>query len=143
MEIITKSSQQTQNLGEKIGFDLKPGTVIALSGDLGSGKTTFLKGLARGLGIKKRIVSPTFVFVKQYFAGKVNFYHADLYRIENLKDTQGLGLKELFEDPDGVTAVEWAEKFPEIFPKETIKMNFTYLNDQERKIVINNYNSKQ
>lgn len=142
MEIITKSSQQTQNLGEKIGLDLKPGTVIALSGDLGSGKTTFLKGLAKGLGIKKRIVSPTFVFVKQYFVGKVNFYHADLYRIENPKDTQGLGLKELFEDHNGITAVEWAEKFPEIFPKEAIKMNFTYLNDKERKIVINNYNNQ-
>ena len=142
MEIITKSSQQTQNLGEKIGLDLKPGTIIALSGDLGSGKTTFLKGLAKGLGIKKRIVSPTFVFVKQYFVGKINFYHADLYRIENPKDTQGLGLKELFEDPNGITAVEWAEKFPEVFPEETIKMNFTYLNDKERKIVISNYNSK-
>jgi len=142
MEIITKNSCQTQKLGEKIGSDLKPGTVIGLSGELGSGKTTFLQGLAKGLGIKKRIVSPTFIFVKQYFVGKINFYHVDLYRIENLKDVSGLGLEEFFNDPDGIVAVEWAEKFPGIFPQKTIKMNFTYLNDQERKIVIKNYNNR-
>ena len=149
MEIITQSPEETQKLGQKIGSDLKSGKlkkrIICLYGDLGSGKTTFIQGLAKGLGIKKRITSPTFVFVKQYknlpsaepcFSNQPDFYHVDLYRIEKFEETKGLGLEEIFSDPQAITAVEWAEKIKEILPKKRINLWFNYLNQNERKVII-------
>ena len=157
MEIITKSASQTQKLGEKIGRDLKPPVVIALYGDLGSGKTTFIQGLAKGLGIKKRITSPTFVFIRQYEislprspfghlgGGEATtstparcdvFYHVDLYRIEKKDKVQNLGLEEIFSESQAVVAIEWAEKIKEILPKKRINLWFKYLNQNERKIIV-------
>ena len=133
MEIITQSALQTQKLGEKIGRDLKPPIFIALYGDLGSGKTTFIQGLAKGLGIKKRITSPTFVFMKQYDS---HFYHIDLYRIEKTKQIKNLGLEEIFSDSQTIVAVEWAEKIKEMLPKNRIDIWFNYLNNNKRRIVI-------
>jgi len=133
MEIITKSAQQTQKLGEKIGRDLKPPVFIALYGELGSGKTTFIQGLAKGLGIKKRITSPTFVFIKKY---QPNFYHIDLYRIEQTKEVKSLDLEEIFSEPKAVIAIEWAKKIKEILPKKRIDIWFNYLNNNKRRILI-------
>jgi len=137
MEVITQSPGETQKLGQKIGSDLKSGKlkkrIICLYGDLGSGKTTFIQGLAKGLGIKKRITSPTFVFVKKY---QPSFYHVDLYRIEKLEETKGLGLGEIFSDPQALVAIEWAEKIKEMLPKERIDIQFNYLNQNERKVII-------
>ena len=137
MEVITQSPGETQKLGQKIGSDLKSGKlkkrIICLYGDLGSGKTTFIQGLAKGLGIKKRITSPTFVFVKKY---QPSFYHVDLYRIEKLEETKGLGLGEIFSDPQALVAIEWAEKIKEMLPKERINLWFNYLNQNERKVII-------
>jgi len=157
MEIITKSASQTQKLGEKIGRDLKPPVVIALYGDLGSGKTTFIQGLAKGLGIKKRITSPTFVFIRQYEislprspfghlgGGEATtstparcdvFYHVDLYRIEKKDKVQNLGLEEIFSESQAVVAIEWAEKIKEMLPEKRIDIQFNYLNQNERKVII-------
>ncbi|MDD3679232.1 MAG: tRNA (adenosine(37)-N6)-threonylcarbamoyltransferase complex ATPase subunit type 1 TsaE [Patescibacteria group bacterium] len=137
MEIITQNPRETQGLGQKIGTDLKSGRlkkgILCLFGDLGSGKTTFVQGLAKGLGIKKRITSPTFVFIKKY---QPNFYHVDLYRIEKLKETKGLDLEEIFSDPQAIVAVEWAEKIKEILPKQRIDIRFNYLDNKKRKIII-------
>jgi len=137
MEVITQSPGETQKLGQKIGSDLKSGKlkkrIICLYGDLGSGKTTFIQGLAKGLGIKKRITSPTFVFVKKY---QPSFYHVDLYRIEKLEETKGLGLGEIFSDPQALVAIEWAEKIKEMLPKKRINLWFNYLNQNERKVII-------
>ena len=133
MEIITQSAQQTQKLGEKIGRDLKPPVIITLYGELGSGKTTFIQGLAKGLGIKKRITSPTFVFIKKY---QPNFYHIDLYRIEQTKEVKSLGLEEIFSEPKAVIAIEWAKKIKEILPKKRIDIWFNYLNNNKRRILI-------
>lgn len=137
MEIITQSPRETQKLGQKIGSDLKSGRlkkrILCLFGDLGSGKTTFIQGLAKGLGIEKRITSPTFVFVKKY---GLAFYHVDLYRIEKLEEAKGLGLEEIFSDPQAIVAVEWAEKIKEILPKKRINLWFNYLNQNERKIIV-------
>jgi len=135
MEVITKSALETQKLGEKIGCDLKPGTILALYGELGSGKTTFIQGIAKGLGIKKRVISPTFVFMKQYGS---HFYHIDLYRIEKLEDTKSLGLEEIFTDLDGIIAIEWAEKIKKILPKKRIDIYFDYISENQRKIRIKN-----
>lgn len=146
MEIITKNARETQNFGKKIGLDLvfdkiKP-RILCLYGDLGSGKTTFVQGLVRGLGIKRRIISPTFVFMKQYEIslprspnGHRNiFYHIDLYRIEKFEDTKGLGLEEIFADPNGIIAIEWAERIKEILPKKRIDIYFDYVSTNQRKI---------
>ena len=137
MEVITKSAQETQKLGEKMGRDLafdklRP-RILCLYGDLGSGKTTFIQGVAKGLGVKRRIISPTFVFIKQYNS---HFYHVDLYRIEKAEEAKGLGLEEIFSDSQAVVAVVWAEKIKKILPKKRIDIQFKYLNYNERKIII-------
>ncbi|MBU3957294.1 tRNA (adenosine(37)-N6)-threonylcarbamoyltransferase complex ATPase subunit type 1 TsaE [Patescibacteria group bacterium] len=119
MEVLTHSPRETQKLGEKISADLKLGDILALYGELGSGKTTFIQGLARGLGIKKRVISPTFVFIRQYpVAGHrspVTFYHVDLYRINEVTEAKGLGLEEIFADPGAIVVIEWADRIKEIF----------------------------
>ncbi len=149
MEIITQNAQETQKLGEKIGLDLNSGKIglriLCLYGDLGSGKTTFLQGLARGLGVKRRVVSPTFVFMKQYknlspvttepcFSNNSFFYHVDLYRINNVKEAKGLGLEEVFKDSKAIVAIEWAERIKEILPKKRTDIYFDYVSENQRKI---------
>lgn len=136
MEIITQSALETQKLGEKIGRDLafdklRPRT-LCLYGDLGSGKTTFIQGLAKGLGIKKRVISPTFVFMKQY---QPSFYHVDLYRINKVEEAKDLGLQEIFEDKKAIVAIEWAEKIKKILPKRRIDISFDYVSENQRKII--------
>ena len=138
MEVITKSAKETQSLGEKVSADLKPGDILALYGELGSGKTTFIQGLARGLGIKKRVISPTFVFIRQY---PINhkpkmLYHVDLYRINNASEAQGLGLEELFADKDSIVVIEWADRVKEILPKKRTDIYFEYLEENQRRIKI-------
>lgn len=139
MEVITKSAQETAKLGEKLANNLKNGAVVCLYGELGSGKTVFVQGLAKGLGLKERILSPTFVMVRQYQVQSAKciahkFYHVDLYRIENEKDIEGLGLEEIWDDPQNLVAIEWAEKIKEILPKKRIDVHFNYLNENDRKI---------
>src|SRR3989337_2657138 len=95
--VITESFEATQKLGKEFAQSLKKGAVIALHGDLGSGKTTFVQGFAKGLGIEKNIISPTFIIMRTYNVGIKNFYHVDLYRIESEKDVEGLGLPELIQ----------------------------------------------
>lgn len=130
--MVTKSAQETQKLGEKIGGSLKGGVVLALYGELGSGKTTFLQGLARGLGIKERILSPTFIMMRQYG----NFYHVDLYRIEDEREIESLGLKEIWSDSENIVAIEWAEKIKNLLPKKRMDIYFKYLKDEEREIKV-------
>ena len=131
MEIITQSAKQTQKLGEKIGRDVVGPKILCLYGDLGSGKTTFLQGLAKGLGIKKRITSPTFVFMKQY---GFSFYHVDVYRLEMIKEAKDLGLEEIFKDSKAVVVIEWAERIKEILPEKRVDIYFDYVSKNQRKI---------
>jgi len=136
MEVITKNARETQRLGEKIGRRLKKGAVLALYGELGSGKTTFIQGLARGLGVEKRVISPTFVFMRQYPLVGRAFYHVDLYRIERIEEARGLGVEEVLADPEAVVAIEWAEKIDKILPRERTDIFFEYSGEKERKIKI-------
>lgn len=139
METITQSAQETQSLGQKIGSSLKGGEIIALKGELGSGKTTFVQGLAKGLGIDQRIISPTFILIRSYQAKKnLTFFHLDLYRFEDRaeKEVKELGLEEIWSDPKNILAIEWAEKIEEILPKKTIEVNFEYLAEEKRRITI-------
>jgi tRNA threonylcarbamoyladenosine biosynthesis protein TsaE len=135
--IITTSFEQTQKFGREFAQRLRGGEVIALHGDLGSGKTTFVQGLAEGLGIKKRIISPTFIIMRSYdLEGKTikNFYHVDLYRIESEKDIEGLGLLELMNDSENIVVIEWPEKIEHLLSERRRDLFFNYLGDDKREI---------
>lgn len=132
--IYSDSFLETEKLGEKFAQKIKQGGTILLYGNLGAGKTTFVKGLAKGLGIKRRIISPTFIIVRNY--QEKNFYHVDLYRIERKTYLKNLGIEEILKDNKNIIAVEWAEKLKDIVPQKKTEIYFTYLNDQKRKIEI-------
>ena len=134
--VITKSFDQTQQLGFDFAKTLKGGEVLALYGDLGSGKTTFMQGLAKGLGIKKQIISPTFIIMRTYkVRSKVkNLYHLDLYRIEKESQAIDLGLKELMGDLETIVAIEWPDKIENLLPENRIDITFEYLEDDKRQI---------
>jgi tRNA threonylcarbamoyladenosine biosynthesis protein TsaE len=118
MEIRVTDAEETIKLGEIIGKSLEPGSIIALRGGLGAGKTVLVKGIARGLGIEDEPVSPTFVIMNAY-EGRIPLYHFDLYRISGADELTGIGADE-FLYGGGVSAVEWAERVEEIFPEYTI-----------------------
>ena len=115
MEIITKSPTETQILGKKIGTLLKGGEIIALKGELGAGKTTFVQGLADGMGLTDRVISPTFLLMRKY-PGKMPLYHMDLYRIDTNVDTEllNLGVLDLWGQETNVFVIEWAEKISKL-----------------------------
>jgi tRNA threonylcarbamoyladenosine biosynthesis protein TsaE len=148
MELITKSSGQTQSLGQALAADIASGKLsntIALTGELGSGKTTFVQGLAKGLGIGSRIISPTFIIVRKYPLKakdkEVNFksfYHVDLYRLEQDLDKEilNLGLPYLWSDPQNVMVIEWAEKIRDFVPSSATWIFFEALSENKRRIEI-------
>ncbi len=134
MEITTKSAQETFELGKKIGSSLKGGEILAFVGNLGAGKTTFIQGLASGIGIKGKIISPTFILMRKYN----NFYHLDLYRLEgDIKhEVENLGLFDIWENKNNIITIEWAEKIKDSLPKNTTFINFENLEENKRKITI-------
>ena len=105
MKYVTKSAEETLAIAESFAKELKKGDVVLLSGELGAGKTTFTKGIARALGVKDVVTSPTFTIVKEYEGDSLNLYHMDLYRVAG--DTIDLGLEDYFERKDGVVVIEW------------------------------------
>ena len=139
VQIITNSLYETRALGEKIGKYLEPGTVLALTGDLGSGKTIFVQGLARGLDIPDNyyITSPTFTLINEY-PGRYHLFHVDLYRIGSYADFDDIGLYEILRS-DGVVAIEWADKLPKNLLTEYLGIHIDILNDESRKISIAAY----
>ena len=116
MRIVTNSAQETIRLGEQLGRHLKAGDVLGLIGELGSGKTTLVKGIASGLRVKERegVSSPSFVLIKEY-SGKIPLFHFDLYRLDKIKDIEYLGVEEYLFDK-GVCVIEWAEKMRMLLP---------------------------
>ena len=106
---ISHSPADTEALGERFGRAAQAGLVIALSGELGAGKTQFVKGLARGLGITARVHSPTFTLVNEYDGGRLRLFHLDLYRLETPQALASAGVEDFLE-PDGVAVIEWAER---------------------------------
>lgn len=108
---ISHSARDTVELGERLGLAAAPGWVFALSGDLGAGKTQLVKGIARGLGIPGRVQSPTFALVQEHREGRLPLYHLDLYRLRDSRDILGAGLEPYFTPSDGVSVIEWFERW--------------------------------
>lgn len=129
-ERITKSEEETQQLAYHLAKLLLPGNVITLEGDLGAGKTAFTKGLAKGLGIKDTVSSPTFTIVKEY-EGRLPLYHLDVYRLENLDED--IGFVEYFYG-DGVSVVEWAQFIEDYLPEERLAIKIQYVENESRKL---------
>jgi len=136
---ISKSPEETKKIAGEIASSLQPGDVIALFGELGSGKTTFVQGMTKELGIKDRIISPTFLIIREHKLKTTNpklktLFHVDLYRID--KDFMNLGLQEIFSDREAVMVIEWAEKAEKYLPKNTKWVKFENLTENSRKIVV-------
>lgn len=131
--IILSSHEEMVEFGKTIGSRIKPGSVLALSGDLGAGKTTFVQGLAQSLGIFDPIQSPTFVYMNSY-VGRITLFHFDLYRMKGEDDFLGLGFDECFM-PNSVCVVEWPERIQALLPKHTIHISFAH-EEKSRRIVI-------
>ena len=132
--VISRSPEQTRALGEHLGARLEAGSVVACIGELGAGKTCFLQGLARGLGVESMVTSPTFVLVNHY-RGRLPVYHLDAYRTETLTELLDIGVEDLLHG-DGVTVIEWADKLLPLLPSHTITVTITGLGDEPRRIVI-------
>ena len=132
--IVTRSAGETARVGEELARTLGKSDVIALVGELGAGKTTFVQGVARGLGVKTGATSPTFVLVNEY-RGRLPVHHVDAYRTESFTEVMDLGLAELF-DGDGVTLVEWADKLRPLLPARAIEVSIVGVGDEPREITV-------
>lgn len=134
-EIISENANETKNTGKRLGKFLKKGDFIALIGELGSGKTVFVKGLALGIGVKsdRYINSPTFVVIKEYKGKGNKLYHFDIYRLTDENSLIEIGAEEYFFG-NGITAMEWADKAMGVIPKERLDVKFSVINDSKRKI---------
>jgi tRNA threonylcarbamoyladenosine biosynthesis protein TsaE len=129
-----RSAAETQALGTRLGAALGPGDVVACVGELGAGKTCFVQGVCRGLGVTSDVTSPTFVLVNVY-RGRMTVHHVDAYRTESLAELRDLGLPEMLHG-DGVTLVEWADKLLPLLPPGTITVTIAGLGDEPRRIDI-------
>ena len=133
---LTRSVEETLALGERLAATLPPGTVVALTGDLGAGKTALTKGLARGLGVTEPITSPTFTLVVEHPArdGR-RLYHVDLYRLDAPQQAVEIGIEEELA-PDGWTIIEWAERLGDLLPAGTVRSQIEIVSENERRITV-------
>lgn len=154
-KIITSNSSETKKLGELLAKGVvkmgprKRAFVIGLIGELGGGKTTFLQGFAKGLGIRNRILSPTFVILKRFkipltadlspFASFTCFYHLDCYRVENSKEILDLGFADIIKKSGNIITIEWAERIRKILPKDAMIIKFRFLDKNKRILEIKKY----
>jgi len=128
--VFTKSSFETKKLAEKLAPLLRAGDVISLTGDLGAGKTCFVQGLACGLGVNKKITSPTFALIKEYLnSSNIPFYHFDVYRLKSLQEMLDIGYEEYFFG-EGITVVEWGDKIAPLLPDEFLEIKFKRLSNE-------------
>ena len=131
--IISHSAEETMAHGESVSATLRRGDVLALSGDLGAGKTHFAKGIAQGLRSDAPVTSPTFTLIHEYRGGRLPIYHFDFYRLDDEDEALKIGLDEYL-DGDGVCLIEWADKFPALLPPHTRWLRFTHGEDGTRVI---------
>ncbi len=136
--MLSKSLKQTNKIAlglAKKALKSKRPFILGLKGNLGSGKTTFIQGFGKGLGIKDRILSPTFVILKRFKIKDKNFYHIDCYRIKSPKEILDLGFKEIISNSQNIVAIEWADKIKKIMPKDTIWLKFKLIDEFSREII--------
>ena len=132
MMIKVHSEREMEELGERVGRLLRPGDVVVLTGELGSGKTVFCRGLGRGLGVEATITSPSFTLINEY-QGRIPFYHLDVYRLDGPADLEELGYEEYFFG-DGATAVEWGDKVRVLLPEEYLEVRLEVLGEGLRSL---------
>ncbi len=133
VRILSTSSEDTQRLGEKLARHLRKGDILCLEGELGSGKTTLIKGIAKGLKIApEKVHSPTFVLMNVY-EGRLPLYHFDLYRLEAIHEISSIGYEE-FLYGGGVAVIEWAERLGQLTPKEYLRVELKHQGENERSI---------
>lgn len=136
-QYLTNSEEETRSLGKKFAKNLHPGDIFAIWGDLGAGKTTFIQGIAAGLGYKKRVLSPTFIFVRPYNIDSEKIKtlnHIDMYRIEKSGDLKSLGIEEFLNDPQAVSVIEWPERINKLLPESTKRIYLEKVDENTRKI---------
>jgi len=143
MEIKSSSTKETQKLAHKLASKIRPGDILALYGDLGSGKTTFTSYLVKALGLENRVQSPSFVIVRKYSDAQATgdiktVNHIDLYRLTQKEELVDLGLEELFSEENAISIIEWPGLAADILPNGVITMNFDYLGENERSINVQN-----
>jgi tRNA threonylcarbamoyladenosine biosynthesis protein TsaE len=132
--VLAASPEETAAAGEELAADLGPGDVVALTGQLGAGKTCFVQGVVRGLGATTGATSPTFVLVNEY-RGRVPVHHVDVYRTHSLTELLDIGLEEMLGGP-GVTLIEWADRCEPLLPAHTVRVHIDGLGDEPRRITI-------
>ena len=134
MEYITTSPEETEAVGAALGRVLKPGTVLAYTGDLGAGKTAFTRGLAKGLGATDRVTSPTYTIVNEYLSGRLPLFHFDMYRLSSADDLWDIGWEDYL-DRNGVCAVEWSENVDDAM-ENAISVTIEKLGEDARRITL-------
>lgn len=140
-ELITASQEETRRFGQELAASLSGGSVVALSGDLGAGKTTLTQGLLAALGVPGPYTSPTFVLMKRYdvspekHPGIRRIYHADAYRI-GTQEMLAIGWEEWIEDAEGIVIIEWPERIADIVPETAVSVSLEWLDESRRKITV-------
>lgn len=134
----TNSCEETEQFAEEWGKNLVGGEVILLQGDLGAGKTHFVKGLARALGVKDVVTSPTFALHNIYYGTDLTLNHFDFYRVDDSAEVEMLGLTDFFYEKNAVSAIEWSENIFDLLPQKVLKVKITKLSDNCREIQIEN-----
>ena len=132
MLMYSKTEKETENAGYELGKTLRGGDIVALNGDLGTGKTVFTRGIARALGISAPIQSPTLTIVRLY-RGELMLCHFDLYRVTEAEELYEIGFEDYLDD-DTVAVIEWADMFPEVIPKKAVRVTIGYCPDGRRRI---------
>ncbi|RLE08200.1 tRNA (adenosine(37)-N6)-threonylcarbamoyltransferase complex ATPase subunit type 1 TsaE [Candidatus Aerophobetes bacterium] len=138
LSIITKSAEETFHLGKVLGQRLSPSCIVALSGELGSGKTVLVKGIGKGIGISSLIKSPSFVTVHEY-SGPIPLYHLDLYRVKNKQEIISSGYEEYLYRGKGIVTVEWADKMEDLLPEHHLRVNLEIVDLRTRRISFQPY----
>lgn len=134
-EFLSHSPADTESFAEELSKTLSGGEVIAFCGNLGMGKTCFVRGLARGLGFKGDVTSPTFAIINEYIGGRLPLYHFDMYRISNWNDLYSTGYFE-YSESGGVLAVEWSENIEAALPEDAIRVEISAISEKDRKITV-------
>ena len=134
MEYISNSAQETEALGERLAARLRPGDVIAYTGDLGAGKTAFTRVLARGLGVADRVTSPTFTIVNEYEGGRLPLFHFDLYRMDSPEELFDIGWEDYLAR-GGVCAVEWSENVADALERDTVRVDIRRGGEESRRVI--------